>query len=167
MSNLNVTANLFLRNLYGNDRNMVNKSERKIVTNTSLTKADSKALGKGISSLSDYDYDSEDVDEKDFSNTLKAFADVYNSTLDSSSESSDATTKSLIKKFKQLQNDHGDELSKFGISFDDKGYMSISSSAVDNIKVSSFKEVFGKDTDFMSDLSALQKKLNRHVNYLA
>lgn len=168
MSNFSITSNHYLRNLYQSDRSMVTKSARAQVSGTDRTKADAKALAKGIAGLSSYDYEGENSDEEklDFYNTLKAFADTYNYTMESSQEIGDKETKALVKKFEELKEEHGEDLAKFGITFNDDGYMSIAQSAIDNINVNRFKEVFGSDTEFMENLSDLQKRLSRRVNYL-
>lgn len=164
---MNITNNFYLRNLYGTDRSLVNKNERKLNTSVTLAKADSKALAKGISALGSYDYEAEETDETDFYNTLKAFADSYNYTLDSGGDNTEPDIKNLMKHFKELQANHEDELADFGITFDEDGYMNIAKSAVENIDIKRFREVLGTDTEFIEDLSALQKKLSRRINYLA
>lgn len=169
MAGLSVLSNNYLRNLYSNNRNLVNVSERAKVSVSDLGKADAKALSKGIASLSSYDYEAETEDETKFYKTLKAFADTYNYTLSSGSDLSqtDNSTKKIVNDIKKLKEEYGDKLEEYGISFDNKGYMSISSTAMDIIKPSKYKEVFGEDSEFLKDLGSLQKKLSRRINYLA
>lgn len=171
MANFTVTANSYLRSLYTGNRNLVTNSERAKVSVTDRGKADTKALRNGISSLSEYDYDEEvDKDEEDtkFYKTLKAFADSYNNTIKTGGELSetDPTTKRLVKEMKKLKNEYGDELERLGISFDSKGYMSISSTAMDNISPKNYKDILGEDSPFMKDLEKLSTKLSRRINYL-
>lgn len=169
MAHFTVTANNYLRNLYSSNRNLVNNSERAKVTVTDRGKADSKALTKGIASLSSYDYDKEvDKEDTNFYKTLKAFSDSYNNTIKSGDELSetDPTTKRLVKQMKKLKEEYGDELERYGISFDTKGYMSISSTAMDNISPKNYKELLGENSEFMADLEKLSTKLSRRINYL-
>lgn len=170
MANFSVTSNNFLRNLYAKDRALVNTSERAKVSTKELGKADSKALGKGVSALSSFDYDAEVDDETKFYKTLKSFADSYNNTIESGSAiaGDDSGVKSVMKDMKKLQEKYGDKLEEYGISFDSKGYMSISETAMDEIKTPSFKNLFGKESEveFLGDLSALAKRLTRRINYL-
>lgn len=168
MSNFTVTANGYLRNLYSGNRNLVNVSERAKVSTKDLGKADTKALSKGIAALSSYDYENNGEDNAEFYKTVKAFADSYNYTLESSSSLSegDKRTKDVLKDIKKLRENYGDELEKFGISFKSNGYMEVDGTAFDNIKPESFKRIMGSDTDFMKDISNISKKLTRRINYL-
>ena len=91
MSNYTVTNNLYLRNLYKSvDSSLAGKTARAEASKPKLIYADSSALQKGISSLADEDYgdpDEEDskITKANFYKKMKAFADSYNYTLDSSS----------------------------------------------------------------------------------
>lgn len=169
MAGLSVLSNNYLRNLYSNNRSLANATERAKVSVNTLGKADTKALSKGIASLSSYDYDGETEDETKFYKTLKAFADTYNYTITSGTglSETDSSTKKIVNDIKKLKEEYGDTLEEYGISFDKKGYMSISSTAMDIIKPSNYKEIFGEDSEFLKDLGSLQKKLSRRIDYLA
>lgn len=168
MASFTVSANNYLRNLYSNNRNLVNNSERAKVTVADRGKADTAALKKGIASLSDYDYDTESDDETKFYKTLKAFADSYNNTIKTGDELSntDSNTKRLVNQMKKLKEQYGEELENYGISFDSKGYMSINDTAMDTISVNKYKDLLGEDSEFMADLEKLSKKLQRRINFL-
>lgn len=166
MASFNISANNYLRNLYSANRNLVNSSERKNASIKDLGKADSKALSNGIDALKSYDFESDD--KKKFYNNLKALADSYNNTLQTGSEISegDTRTKSIVKDIKKLAKKYGDELERYGISFDKKGYMKVDAGAADNISPKSYKSVMGEDSEFLNELSKLSKKMSRSVNYL-
>lgn len=168
MASYNITSNVYLRELYSQNRSLATSTERAKVTITNRGAADAKALKKGISSLSSYDYDAEIDDETKFYKTLKAFADTYNNTIESGTDLSnmDSRTKSIVKDIKKLQEKYEDELENYGLTFDKKGYMSINSLAMDNISPKNYKNVLGEDSEFLSDLGKLQKKLSRRINYL-
>lgn len=168
MSSFNVTGNAFLRNLYSSNRNLVSAGERAKVSTKELGQADTKALSKGIASLSAYDYDGKSDDESKFYKTIKAFADSYNNTVETGKSLSeqDPRTKKIINDMKKLQSKYGDELERYGITFNNKGYMEIGSTAMDHIKPSSYRDVVGENSEFMKELKDISKKLTRRINYL-
>lgn len=174
MSNYTVTNNLYLRNLYKSvDSSLAGKTARAEASKPKLIYADSSALQKGISSLADEDYgdpDEEDskITKAEFYKKMKAFADSYNYTSDSSSSySTNRYAKNASKQMKALVKKYSDELEDLGVSFNDKGYMELSESAFDNIDEADFENTFGKDSDFMKSLNSIAKKLNRHIDVQA
>lgn len=174
MSSFTVKNNLYLRNLYKSvDSSLTGKSARADASKPKLIYADSTALQKGISALADEDYgdpDEEDskITKAEFYKKMRAFADSYNYTLDSSSSySTNRYAKSATKQMKALVKEYGDDLDDLGVSFNDKGYMELSESAFDNIDEADFEDTFGKDSDFMKSLNSIAKKLNRHIDVQA
>ena len=174
MSIFTVKNNLYLRNLYKSvDSSLSKKSERTETSKPKLIYADTTALQKGISALADEDYgdpDEEDskITKAEFYKKMRAFADSYNYTLDSSSSySTNRHAKSATKQMKALVKEYGDDLEDLGVSFNDKGYMELSESAFDNIDEADFEDTFGKDSDFMKSLNSIAKKLNRHIDVQA
>ena len=173
MSNFSVTNNWYLRNNYKTTKELSKLSNRSDVSEGKLAGADSLALKRGIRSLRDYKYeDAKKVSSKDtdtvlgkgkFYKTLKAFADTYNYSLDSGKNSSNADIKKLSKNMKKIAEKYSDELDELGVTFDSKGYMSISPSAVDHIKLSTYGEKLA-DSDFLTDLENNTKKIYRRVD---
>lgn len=170
MSSFTVTNNSYLRNLYkSTDSTLSKKSARNQTAKGKLVIADTSALRKGISTLYDEDYGDADEadtdsDKEDFKNKMHAFADAYNYTLDSSSSYGSSYSKKAVKQIKSLVDTYGDDLTDLGVSFDDKGYMTLSDSAFDNIDEAEFEDTFGSDSDFMQRLDSIAKKLNRHID---
>ena len=173
MANYTVTSSAFLRNNYSAYRQMSIKASREEATQKQLSTADSLALKKAIRSLSDYEYNDEDTEDSDAENvkfykTLKAFADTYNYTLDSSTSSSSDSIKSLGKKMKSFASQYEYELKELGIKFNSKGYMEISASAIDNIKQSTYGEAFSTSsaykTKFLDDLKDVSQKIYRRID---
>ncbi|MGN0240982.1 MAG: hypothetical protein ACI4CS_04770 [Candidatus Weimeria sp.] len=174
MSNYTVTNNLYLRNLYKSvDSSLAGKTARADASKAKLVYADTTALQKGISVLADEDYGDPDEDDNaitkaNFYKKMKAFADSYNYTLDSSSSyKTNSDAKKAAKQMKELVKEYGDDLDNLGISFDDKGYIKLSDSSFDNIDEAEFEDTFGKDSDFMKSLNSIAKKLNRHIDVQA
>ena len=172
-SSFSVTNSWYLRNNYKSDQALSKQSNRSDVSGSRLSAADSAALKRGIRGLRDYKYeDAKKVSSKDtdsvlgkskFYSTLKAFADTYNYTLDSSKNSSNADVKKLSKSMKNIAKKYSDELDELGVSFDSKGYMSISASAVDNINLSTYGEKLA-DSDFLRDLEKNTQKIYRRID---
>ncbi len=173
MANYTVTSSAYLRNNYSAYRQLSIKASREEASQKELSTADSLALKKAIRSLSDYNYSDSEDDDTDAENikfykTLKAFADTYNYTYDSSSSSSSGSIKSLSKKMKNFAEKYEDELKELGITFNSKGYMEVSASAIDNIKESTYGEYFSKNSGyksaFLDDLKDVTQKIYRRVD---
>ena len=173
MSNFTVTNNWYLRDNYKNNKDLSMMANRDGVSDTKLSGADSAALKRSIRALRDYKYeDAKKVSSKDtdsvlgkgkFYNSLKAFADTYNYTLDSGKNSSNNDIKKLSKNMKSIASKYSDELDQLGVTFDSKGYMKISASAVDNIKLSTYGERLG-ESDFLKDLEKNTQKIYRRID---
>ena len=172
MSTFTITSNSYLRSLYRSDRSLATKKGRADATNAELLGADAAALKNGVGKLAGLDYGDSRKDSTIEKNrlfmNLQAFQDAYNNTIKSSSDSENDVAKSDARKIKQLAKKYSDELSELGVTFDEeKGYMKVRNSAVDNIDVSKYEKVFGKDSDFSKELSKLSKRLAKHIDYQA
>ena len=173
MANYSVTSSVFLRDFYSKNRQFASKTNREEATEKQLSTADSLALKKAIRALEDYDYGDGSTDDTDAENikfykTLKAFADTYNYSLDSSTSSSSKDIKKLGKKMQEFASKYEDELGDLGITFSSKGYMEVSASAVDNISKYNYGKTFSSTSstksDFLSELNTLTQKVYRRID---
>ena len=167
-----VTNNAYLRSLYRGNAELSKKSERKGASKQALVHADTNALIKGAKVLTSQSYsDDEKLDTKaakaKFYLQMKSFADSYNYTVSSTEELGTYDAKRASKDMKALRKKYKDELEDLGITFDEKGYMKMSNSSFDNISRENYEEMFGKDSEFMKDLTKISRKLNRHIDYQA
>lgn len=174
VSSFSVSTNYYLRSLYSADRSLINKATREETKASSLQKADQDALRKGIRALADWDYEDEDENKKKtvkakFYKNLKAFTDAYNYTLESGDKASpeDSSIKHSVNNIRSLSKKYSEELSSLGIKTDSKGYMKISDSALDNIDLDNYEEVFGKNSKYMKALSQYSKHVSSHINETA
>ena len=173
MSNFSVTNNWYLRDNYKANKELSKMANRSDVSGGKLSGADTSALKRGIRALRNYKYeDAKKVSSKDtdsvfgkskFYNTLKAFADTYNYSLDSGRSSSNNDIKKLSKNMKSIASKYSDELDQLGVTFDSKGYMKISASAVDNIKLSTYGDKLA-NSDFLKDLEKNTQKIYRRID---
>lgn len=168
MSSFSVTSNHYLRVAYMGNTDLMKKADREKSTSGKLSQADSKAFRRALARLSDYKMDEvaddDETKKTDFYNTIKAFSDTYNNTLQSGSESKNVSLSKLTKDMKKVSEKYADKLSDYGITFDDNGYMSVKSSAVKNISSSKYKDLIGKDSDYAKELSDIAKKMSRHID---
>ncbi len=173
MANYSVTSSVFLRDFYSKNRQFASKTNREEATEKQLSTADSLALKKAIRALEDYDYGDGSTDDTDAANikfykTLKAFADTYNYSLDSSTSSSSKDIKKLGKKMQEFASKYEDELGDLGITFSSKGYMEVSASAVDNISKYNYGKTFSSTSstksNFLSELNTLTQKVYRRID---
>lgn len=164
MANFSVSTNMYLRQVYAPNRNLCVKANRAEATNKTLISADSSALGKAIKTIGAFDFsNSEKLNKEKFAKTLKSFTDAYNYTISSSGTQKEGKIAVNSKKIKALTEKYSAELKSLGISVKG-GYMSISSTASTNISPDKYEELFGKDSSYMKELSALAKKMNRSVD---
>ena len=165
MASFSVSTNMYLRQVYAPNRGLCVKANRADATNKTLISADSSALGKAIKTIGSFNFSDDSKLNKDkFSKTLKSFTDAYNYTISSSNTNKEGKISVTSKKIKQLTSKYEDELKSLGISVKD-GYMSISSTASTNISPDKYEELFGKDSEYMKELSKYAKKMNRTINY--
>ena len=165
MASFSVSTNMYLRQVYAPNRGLCVKANRADATNKTLISADSSALGKAIKTIGSFNFSDDSKLNKDkFSKTLKSFTDAYNYTISSSNSNKEGKISVTSKKIKQLTSKYEDELKSLGISVKD-GYMSISSTASTNISPDKYEELFGKDSEYMKELSKYAKKMNRTINY--
>ena len=164
MASFSVSTNMYLRQVYAPNRNLCVKANRAEATNKTLISADSSALGKAIKTIGTFDFsNSEKLNKEKFAKTLKSFTDAYNYTISSSGTQKEGKIAVNSKKIKTLTEKYSAELKSLGISVKG-GYMSISSTASTNISPDKYEELFGKDSSYMKELSALAKKMNRSVD---
>ena len=163
MASFSVTNNVYLRNLYSVDRALSVKNNRSDIAPAKLISADSSALGNAVKVFGKFNYSDDSKNNKTaFKNTLKSFADAYNYTVSSTSSLS-GKTASAASKLKSLTEKYSKELKSLGISVKN-GYMSISSTASTNISPENYEELFGTDSKYMKELSALAKKLGKSID---
>ena len=174
VSSFSVSTNYYLRSLYSTDRSLISKATRDETKASSLQKADQDALRKGIRALADWDYEDDEENKKKtvkakFYKNLKAFMDSYNYTLESGDKASleDGTIKHSVNNMRALSKKYSEELSSLGIKTDSKGYMKISNSALDNIDLDNYEDVFGKDSKYMKALSQYSKHVSNHIDQTA
>lgn len=164
MASFSVSNSALLRNYYKEYRPLVVKANRAEKKNGELSFADSMALRRAISKLGDYNYN--DSTDEDLNQKIRGFCDAYNLTLDSSKGSATSSVKSAAKSMKNLSKEYQDELKKYGVSINDKGYMSLSETATKNISHEKFSKVFGKDSEYMDKLYTYAKRIHSKVDIL-
>lgn len=165
MGSFSVTTNMYLRQVYAPNRGLCVKANRTEATNKTLISADSSALGKAIKTIGSFKFsDDSKLNKEKFSKTLKSFTDAYNYTISTSGKEKEGKVASSSKQIKQLTKKYESELKSLGVSVDKDGYMKISSTASTNISPDKYEELFGKDSEFMNELSKYAKKMNKSIN---
>jgi len=160
-SGLTLTSDFYLRNFYVNNRDATKITKRENYTKKELSYEDSRALSRAAKRLSSYYY-SEDENEENIKNTIKAFAETYNNTLDSLTEIDDTELERYSKQLKALSNKFEDELNDVGITVEKDGKLSVNENLLKSADMDKIKEVFSKDSDFTKKTSQIAKRLNRN-----
>lgn len=159
-----VKNSLSLRQNYSNDTTLMLKANRAKASVGKLSQADSLAMRRSVKKLASYDYEDSDADKLE--ETLRAFTDTYNYLKESSTVASKTNpkVKAALNKMKKLTEEYSDELEKYGVTKDSKGYLAMSDSATDNIKGTKFESLFGKDSEFMQEIAKYSKSIYRHID---
>ncbi|MCF0130790.1 MAG: hypothetical protein HUJ71_03640 [Pseudobutyrivibrio sp.] len=162
--NISAKNSLSIRQFYNENKVLVPKANRADATIGKLADADSLALRRAVRKLGDFKY--EDASSDSLYEKIRALADTYNYTLESGTKygANNHSVKRAVKDMKVLSEKYASELKGYGINFDEDGYMSVTSTSVSNVDHSSFEEIFGKESEYMTTLSAYAKKFNRHVD---
>lgn len=166
MANYAVYNTISLRSNYGDYRAYAQKDRRSDADTSTLSFADASALRKAIKGLGSYNY--EDSDDQELYDKIRALADTYNYTLDSAKkeglENANPKVKGAMNNLKKLASEYSDELSKYGISVDGNGYMSVSDTATKNITHTKFEKILGKESDFAAGVSKYAKKITSNID---
>lgn len=165
MASFSVANTLALRNYYNSNRTLSVKNNRSDATTNQLNYADSLALRRAVKQLDAYDFDN--AKKTDLEEKVRAWVDTYNYTLDSCKSSTNTSVTSAYKGLKNLTKEYADELENLGIKADSSGYLKMSSSATKNISGSRFKELLGKDSEFMKKVGTYAKRIASHVDLYA
>ncbi len=165
MSGFSVANNITLRSYYATYRAFTTKSTRSSATTNQLNYADAQALRRAVRKLDDFDF--ENADKDDISSHVRAFIDTYNYTMDSAKSSTNSYATSTYKNLKNLASKYSKDLENIGIKENSSGYLTLSSSAVENIRGSRFKSLLNKDSKFMKQLTTYAKRMANNIDYYA
>ena len=157
-SAVNLTSDFFLKNFYRDNRKAMKVSTRNEYNSTELSYEDSRALKRAASKLSSFNY-SEDENGDNIVSTIKAFAETYNNTLESSS-SKDSEVYRQHKQLKALTKKYGDKLEDLGITIKEDGKLSISDNILKSSTFDEIKEVFSDDSDYVTNLRKIAKRMH-------
>ena len=163
MSGFSVANNITLRSYYATYRAFTTKSTRSSATTNQLNYADAQALRRAVQKLDDFDF--ENADKDDISSHVRAFIDTYNYTMDSAKSSTNSYATSTYKNLKNLASKYSKDLENIGIKENSSGYLTLSSSAVENISGSRFKSLLNKDSKFMKQLTTYSKRMANNIDY--
>ena len=163
MAYFSVTNNVYLRQVYSPNRALSVSTNRANATTNALIAADSSALNKAVKAMNSLDFSDDSTKGKErFFKTLKSFTDAYNYTVSSSSSDKKGKIANLSKGLKDFTSKYEKELKSLGISIKN-GYLSVSSNAEKTVSPENYKEMFGKDSKFMKELSNYAKKINKNI----
>ena len=161
-SAVNLTANFYMKNFYKFNRNAIKAADRKEFSQTELSYEDTRALKRAIAKLGTFEYEDTDNDEN-LRNTVKAFVETYNHTVETTS-SKDSNTYKLNKQLKELTSKYGDKLDDLGIRIQDDGKLKINDNILKESSSKELKAVFAKDSDYMKDIRQITRRMNNEAH---
>ena len=160
-SAVSLTSNFYMKNFYRYNRNAIKTADRKEYSSTELSYEDTRALKRAIAQLGDFEFDEYD-NEENLRNTIKAFAETYNLTMESTSVK-DSDTYRLNKQLKELTAKYGDKLEDIGLTIQEDGKLKLSNTVFEGTSLKEFKEVLGKDSDYMQGLKRISRRMNNEA----
>ena len=166
MSGFSVANNITLRSYYATYRAFTTKSTRSSATTNQLNYADAQALRRAVRKLDDFDF--ENADKDDISSHVRAFIDTNNIGLFfNTSKNTRSFAEVLAQVQEYLASKYSKDLENIGIKENSSGYLTLSSSAVENISGSRFKSLLSKDSKFMKQLTTYAKRMANNIDYYA
>ena len=162
MANLSITGasglktDYFMRMFYGNDREMRNAGNaRSEAKNSKVISADAQALKRAAKAIKN----SVSKEDEDSLVEVSALLNTYNNMVSSTDGADDKTIRQAKKQMNDLFKKYGDQLEDMGISMQKDGSLKINKSLFEKTDMDELKELFGKDSRFVRDLSKSFSKL--------
>ena len=158
----------YLRGIYSSNRGARKAERRSSMQNSELTKADSSAMKKIIEQLRQLEWSEPTVMEDKDSNSMNTVSDStnYNNLLESAGNSTSGQAKRLISRMKHLTREQKDALESVGISISSNGKLSVKKGTVNQAATYKFKQLFGSDSDYLTEMSSIAKKIKRHASQI-
>ena len=132
----------YLRGIYSSNRGARKAERRSSMQNSELTKADSSAMKKIIEQLRQLEWSEPTVMEDKDSNSMNTV--------------SDSTNYKFTKLFAE----------SVGISISSNGKLSVKKGTVNQAATYKFKQLFGSDSDYLTEMSSIAKKIKRHASQI-
>ena len=157
-SGVNLTSQFFLQNFYRYNRSAMKSSNRSDFTVSELSFEDSRALKRAAAKLSSFDYTNTDNGDN-LINTIKAFTETYNHTIDSTS-SPDSDTYRQNRQLQALTKRYGSELKDIGITIEEDGKLSIAENTLKGSTWKELRKVFSEESDYVKNIRTIAKRLH-------
>lgn len=163
--NVNSTAtsyNFILRNYYSKNRDAAKTVTRGNIKKDELVTADSDALSKISKTLRDLEYSSDNG--VGIYNNVKAFTDVYNNLISSTSNSVSYDITHADKLLKKLVKSKKDELEDIGISVSASGKLKLNKETLLQSSPKKLSNIFSSDSDFTKKVKYYSGKIYKASN---
>lgn len=159
-----VRASSLLQRAYSGNTLYKNEEYRKTSSNHDKMSADRKALTRALDQLDTLDFESEDAsDTKAIYETVTAYVNVYNNTIDTASESGSSDIRRSAKQMKALLKEHKDELKEIGISLKTDGTLKIDKTELKKATTVKVEKVFGNE-DYKTELRKITLRMRGQIN---
>lgn len=162
VNSASTSYNFILRNYYSKNRNAARTVTRGNIKNDELVTADSDALSKISKALRDLTYSSDNG--VGIYNNVKAFTDVYNNLISSTSGSVSYDITHADKLLKNLVKSKKDELEDIGISVSASGKLSLKKETLLQSSPAKISRIFSSDSDFTKKVKYYSGKIYKVSN---
>lgn len=159
--NANLSIHSYVNKYYSSWKQATTTSSRKDLSSNDLITADSNALRRGLKSLEQSDYSTDNGG--DIYNSLSATLETYNHLMTSTSDSEDHFISYKRKQIKQLFNEHADDFAKLGITMKPNGQLEVDDDILSNVKVKKVSSLLGEDSEFSNALEKISHKLQLYA----
>lgn len=157
-----LSLSYYMRSFYKSNPSTYKASARKNYTNTELSYEDARALKRAAKELMDYEISDDDTGE-DLYETIQAFVDTYNNTMESSGSVSDRDISRCRKNLENLTKKYSEELEDIGINIQDDGSLKITEGILKGSTAKEIKKAFSKEAGLMSKTQSLARRMNRNT----
>lgn len=161
-----ISAAYVLRNAYSGNSNFKSAGFRANSNNHDVVHADRRALDRALDRLGDLNFDFDEDDEnskKSVYNTVSAYIDIYNNTIDSTKNSSSSDIQRTTAAMKKVMKGHADELEEMGITIKSDGTLKVDKSKFKDATPRQLEKMFSDENGHITDMKALMKKLRSRV----
>ncbi|MGN0350896.1 MAG: hypothetical protein ACI4ES_04520 [Roseburia sp.] len=154
---VSLNSTYYMRRYYKNCTDAMTSSKRSDFSESRLSQADANALRRAVRELRNFDYNS-DANDNMF-NSVTAFIETYNNTLDTAANSSNATFNRYAKQLKSAAKECASDLKELGITVNTDGSLDVNQNLLKKATSSEIGKLFSNDGKFGHKIQQISKRL--------
>lgn len=162
---MNISSAYIMRSAYSGYLDLKDDAGRKQATKHELVDADRRAMVRALDRIDELDYDNTDsTNTKNIYNMVTSYIDIYNYAVTSAGDSDSNDIRRTAEKMKKFTKEYADELEDLGITMKSDGSLKVDTKELKKATTKAVKKIFSGDSDYVTGMKSLMKKLRNHVN---